>query len=206
MYESVSGGVGTMGGFGYYGLGATYNIDHVRGDEQVRELQEELQRVGLLAPGTGSEGADGKWGPRTKTNWRLAARMAGWQGEPYEEKCANSDCSRGEVTVPDDLIERVKSLPRLSAEQISALRRGKTPSEEGGEREPAPEMEVQPSPRVTETKTDKDKGWIPAAVIGGGVLLVGGLVWYWMREGSSAEQPAPVTPNRRRRRKQRRRR
>lgn len=204
MYESVSGGVGTMGGFGYYGLGATYNIDHVRGDEQVRELQQELQRIGLLAPGTGAEGADGKWGPRTKTNWRLAARMAGWQGDPYEEKCANADCTRGEVTVPDDLIERVKSLPALSPEQIAALRRGKTPPEEGGAREPAPDMDltVQPPPTV---KKDEDKGWIPAAVIGGGVLLVGGLVWYWMRGWEPAE-PAPVTPNRRRRRRKRRRR
>lgn len=202
MYESVRGGVGTMGGFGYYGLGGTYTIDHVRGDEQVRELQQELQRIGLLAPGTGPEGADGKWGPRTKTNWRLAARMAGWQGDPYEEQCSNADCTRGEVTVPDDLIERVKSLPRLTPDQIAALRQGKTPPEEGGAREPAPDTDltVQPPPTV---KKDEDKGWIPAAVIGGGVLLVGGLVWYWMREWAPAE-PAPVTPNRRRRRRRRR--
>lgn len=205
MYESVSGGVGTMGGFGYYGLGATYDINYARGDEGVRELQRELQRIGLLAPGTGATGADGKWGPRTKTNWGLAARMAGWQGEPYEEKCANAECSRGTVTVPDDLIERIKSLPKLTPEQIAALRKGKTPPEEGGPREPAPDLTAQPAARVTEGPPSEDKGWIPAAVIGGGVLLVGGLVWYWMRGWEPAE-PAPVTPNRRRRRRKRRRR
>ena len=202
MYESVAGGVGTMGGFGYYGLGATAEIDHVRGDDTVRGLQEELQRIGLLAPGTGAEGADGKWGPRTKTNWRLAARMAGWQGDAYEEKCANADCTRGTVDVPDDLVERVKSLPRLSPDQIKSLRRGKTPPEEGGTKEPAPDKSVPLAPPPTEDK-DADRGWVPAAVIGGGVLLVGGLVWYWMQNWESTET-RPLMANRRRRRRRRR--
>lgn len=204
MYESVAGGVGTMGGFGYHGLGATFDINHVTGDPGVRELQEELQRIGLLAPGTGPTGADGKWGPRTKTNWGLAARMSGWKGEAYEESCANRDCTRGTVTIPDDLFERVKSLPRLSPEQIASLRRGVTPPEEGGAVAPSPPVSPPIAPPPSEEEADK--GWVPAAVLGGAVLLVGGLVWYWLREDSAVEEEemTPVTANRRRRSRKRR--
>lgn len=193
-YASGTGGLGTFGGFGYYGLGAAFTIDWVRGNDEVRDLQRELQRLRFLEPGLGAFGADGKWGPRTETALRAAARYVGWEGDAYTADYGQ-DRKTGTVDVPDDLIERIRAASPAPAGTPGALV-GPQPIPATAPVEPAPEE----LPPVRPSAERSEAGWLPAALIGGGVLAVGAALWWGMRKPKRA-----LASNRKRRRRRRRR-
>lgn len=187
-YQTI-GGPGTQGGFGYYGLGADYPIGAK--SEDINAMQRELQRLNFLGAGTQRFGADGYWGPRTASALQGAARYVGYDGNAYAP--ANADQLRsGEVSVPDDLLDRLRA--------ASPAPPG-TPGSVNGQ--PGdPRVLVEPAPEETFTlvtqTTQTPSNWVPAAVIGGGVLLVGGWMWYSMRPKKR------VRANTKRRRRRRR--
>lgn len=197
-YATNMGGLGTYGGFGYHGLGAEYRIGTQL--TAVQTLQRELQRLNFLAAGSGRAGADGYWGPRTATALAAAARYVGYAGAPYTPESA--DVSRpppAAVTVPDDLVTRLRSAspapPGTPGAVVGA------PIEATAPVEPAPEE--LPAPPLTTTAPEEaggGAGWLPAAVIGGGVLAVGLLIAYRM----SPKKRRAVRANRSRRRRRRR--
>lgn len=195
-YVSSTGGLGSYGGLGYYGLGATLTINWSAGNTGVRDLQQELQRLRFLEPGGGEFGADGKWGPRTESAIRAAARYVGWEGDAYTAHYGSTQ-KTGTVDVPDDLIERLRAASPPPAG---------TPGTIGPSDALAPTALVEPGPEeplVTRPSGEAAKGgWVPAAVIGGVVLVIGGGIWWSMRPKKGAR----ITANRRRSRRRRRRR
>lgn len=191
-YYSAVGGSAGFSGFGYIGLSGTFPIREP--DASMRDLQRELQRLGYLQPGSGVYGADGEFGPRTATALRGAARYVGWTDAPYSPSDAGEK-RRGEVTVPEDLIDRIKAAsPNPDA-----------PFADGGSVEPEGPVEPEPSlvigPHLDPESTPREEGsnWVPAALLGGGVLLVGGVIAYSMYK----KKPKKPKPNRRRRRRRR---
>lgn len=185
-YQTI-GGPGLQGGFGYYGLGADYTI----GDksEDIAAMQRELQRLNFLGAGEQRFGADGYWGPRTANALQGAARYVGYDGAAYSP--ADADRRRsGTVTVPDDLLDRLRAATPAPPG---------TPGSVTGAADP--QGPVAPGPEDTTTlltqTTQAPSNWVPAAVIGGGVLLVGGWMWYSMRPKKR------VRANKRRRRRRR---
>lgn len=183
-------------GFGFYGglgdLGETYSINWTRGDVGVRQLQQELQRLGFLGPGTGEFGADGKWGPRTEMALRSAARYVGWEEGSYTAAYANQRHSAGTVEVPDELIVRLREAQPAPAGTPGA-RYADEPEEEP--------ILIGPhlDPPAVPSNGGGGTGWLPAALIGVGVIGAGAYIVYKMRP------PKPrITANRRRRRRRRR--
>ena len=81
------------------GLGAILHTNTV--DTGVRSLQQDLQRLGRLSAGTGSSGADGRWGPITANALTAQARAIGWSGAPFTQRTSTT------VEVPDELIARI---------------------------------------------------------------------------------------------------
>lgn len=180
---------GLHGGFGYYGLGATMSA--TANDPVLQSVQRELARLGYLQQDTSIWGADGLWGPRTSSAMRSAARYVGWTAEPYTE-------SGGRVTISDELI----TLLRNAQPDPSAQRSGSASA-------PNPTDAVNPPAVTSETpvalpldviapQPSGAPGWLPAAMIGAGVLAVGGFVMWSMRK-----KPAAVRANRHRRRRRR---
>lgn len=172
-YLSTVGGGASFGGFGYYGLSGTYPVQQE--SEGVQELQRELQRLGYLQRGTGVYGADGRFGPRTATALRSAARYVGWTDAPYSPSNAG-EMRSGNVTIPDDLMDRLRAArPDPDA-----------PHAGGGEPRPAdapvdPDISRGAAPPAPATREEASgRGWVPSAVIGGGVLAIGLLIAYSM--------------------------
>lgn len=200
-YASDMGGLGTFGGFGYFGLGAEYQIGSRV--TAVQSLQRELQRLHFLASGSGRSGADGYWGPRTATALAAAARYVGFTGAPYTPE--SGDVARpppSSVTVPEDLLTRLRSASPAPAGTPGAV--VGAPVDATAPVEPQPEaVVIGPSldPAPSEGNGDGRSGWIPAAAIGGAVLLLGGLIAWQM---SPKKKRQAVRANRRRRRRRRR--
>jgi hypothetical protein len=88
------------------GLGAILQTNTV--SSGVRSLQQDLQRLGRLAAGTGSDGADGRWGPLTAAALLAAARAAGWSGAPFTQRTSTT------VEVADELIARIHTAATTS--------------------------------------------------------------------------------------------
>lgn len=197
-YESGFGGLASFhGGFGYYGLSGIYPIRQP--DAGMRDLQQQLQRLGYLQQGGGIYGADGKFGPRTANALRSAAAYVGWTGAAYSPSDAAEKRS-GTVTVPDDLLQRLRSAspnpnaPFASGDPVPAPDAPAEPDEE--RRVIGPHLD--PKPAAAGRSDDK---WIIAAVAGAAILGVGGIIAYRMRT-----QRRPVAANRRRHSSRRRRR
>jgi hypothetical protein len=194
-YHSSMGGLTAhTNGFGYYGLSGAYPIGG-RSDD-VLTMQRELQRLNFLEPGSGRFGADGYWGPRTAKALQDVARYVGYESAPYDPP--NADQLRsGTVTVPDDLLDRMRGAspaPPGTTGVVTAQ-----PANIWEMAEPAieePETLLVPSTAETSTRSN----WVPAAIIGGGVLLVGAWMWYQQKPKKR------VRANRKRRRRRRRRR
>lgn len=186
-YDTTIGGHHSFGGFGYESLSGMYPVQSVSAG--VREVQRELQRLGYMPRGTDIYGADGRFGPRTATALRAAAGYVGWGEEPYTPPNA-AELRTGEVTIPDDLIERLKSaVPNPTAPHADGR-----PSPDD---EPIEMSKPYPS-LVTSAPRDTGSGWVPAAIISAGVLAVGGYLIY------SQRKKKPVRNRRRRRRTSRR--
>lgn len=206
-YLSGFGGAAALGaGIGYYGLSGTFPIRQQ--DSSMRGIQEQLQRLGYLQPGTGVYGADGKFGPRTATALRGAAAYVGWTGAAYTPANAG-ELTSGSVTVPDDLVDRLRAArPNPSAPYAG----GGAPAPADAAVEPSPERHV-----ITTIGPEMDKlpsgggsksSWLVPAAIAGGVLLLGGVVaWRAGKKpgGARTERP-PKRLSRKTRRSSRRRR
>ena len=186
-----------QGGFGYYGLGANYTIGNK--SESVVVMQQELQRLNFLGAGTQRFGADGYWGPRTAAALQGAARYVGYDGAAYSPSDADRRRS-GTVTVPDDLLDRLRAASPAPPGTPGSVTGAADPD---GFVAPGPEETtlLKPGQRVTQGRAAQSSAaapsnWVPAAVIGGAVLLAGGWMWYSMR-------PKRVRANKRRRRRRR---
>jgi peptidoglycan hydrolase-like protein with peptidoglycan-binding domain len=105
---------------GYGGIGSTANVNLTSGDDGVRIIQTQLQRIGFLAPGTGPTGVDGKWGVRTEAAMRAAAQYVGYTGTPYT-------LSGNTITVPDDLMGLLQNAPPLTPQQVQTITGSSTP-------------------------------------------------------------------------------
>lgn len=178
-----------FGGFGYESLSGTFPVQKV--SSKVRDLQEDLQRIGYMQGGSGIYGADGRFGPRTATALRAAARYVGWSDAPYSPTNA-AELRSGEVTIPDPLIELINS---ASPNPNAPYAEGRS----GAEDDVPAEMPA-PTPTLT-TSAPRDAGgtgWVPAAIISAGVLAVGGFLIY------SQRKKKPVRNRRKRRRTSRR--
>lgn len=189
-YYSNMGGAPAFGGFGYFGLSGSYPIRQESAN--MRSLQEELQRLGYLAPGAGVYGADGKFGPRTATALQGAARYVGWTSAPYTPSNAG-ELRSGNVTVPDDLIDRLRAArPDPNAPHASGQ-----PVAPDAPVEPALTIGPHLDPETVAQPSRAGTGWVPAAVIGGGVLAVGALIGYSMYGRSKRPRPNRRRRNRR---------
>lgn len=191
-YYSTIGGSAGFGGFGYYGLGDSHPIRQF--DDGMQALQRELQRLGYLAAGGGVYGADGKFGPRTATALRGAARYVGWTDAAYSPSDAGEKRS-GTVTVPEDLVDRL----RAASPDPNAPHSGNVPTPPTAPAEPdlttiGPHLDPEPEPRE-----ENGTGWVPAAIIGAAVLGVGGVIGYSMY----GRKKRPKRNRRRRRRRRR---
>lgn len=174
-YYSTGGGAAGFGGFGYHSLAGEYPVQRANSD--MRDLQQELQRLGYLQSGAGVYGADGKFGPRTATALRGVARYVGWSDAAYSPANAG-ELSSGTVTIPDDLIERIRA---ARPDPNGPHARGGAPVPADAPVEPVPDSPPLPSP---EPETERSgTGWVPAAVIGGGVIAAGVMIAYSMRDG-----------------------
>jgi len=89
-------------GITFSGLGEVMTVNLRTGDERVRALQTELARLGFLESDSSSAGIDGKWGPRTETALRNAARYVNYSATPFTR-------SSSRVTVPDELLGLIRA-------------------------------------------------------------------------------------------------
>lgn len=139
-------------------LGAVFPVGPV--DDGIRALQRELVRLGYLQNNTGPFGADGFWGPRMALALRQAAAYVGWTEDPYLPANADS-LRRGEVTIPDELIARI----RAAAPDPNAVAAGTTPATT-----PAP------TPPPSAPARGLSAGWIAGLGIGAVLLTLGAIV------------------------------
>lgn len=185
-------------GISFSGLGEVMTVNLRTGDERVRSLQTELARLGFLESDTTSAGIDGKWGPRTETGLRNAARYVRYTSQPFTR-------SGSTVTVPDELISMLRSAsPAPSGTEgrvpSAALAPPRTTDEVT--RPPASDADRVPPPPVEESWMDSQILGVRAPVfVAGGVgllLLVGAGVYFASTADSSKRA---VAANRRRRRR-----
>lgn len=172
-YETLAGG-GIFGGFGYEGLSGTFPVQSE--NEGIREVQQELQRLGYMPAGQTIYGADGRFGPRTATALRAAARYVGWTDAPYTPSNA-AELRSGSVDIPEDLISRLKSaVPNPNAPHGDGSPEPAAPSPSTSSSSSSNALLLQSEGRSGGT------GWLPAAIMGGGALLVGGWFIYAQRK------------------------
>jgi hypothetical protein len=192
-------GYGYVGGIG--NLGDDLVIDWSRSDSAVLAVQRELQRLGFLSTGTGTSGADGKWGSRTEAAMTAAARYVSWSGAPFTARYDNAQRNRGTVTVPAELLAQLRAAAPAPTGTTGRIGPGPaapplSPEEGGGFTIP-PVAELEPLP-------ERPLPWWPWALIGGGVLMMGGATIWIMRKPKRAtatrrSQMTTVVANKRRR-------
>lgn len=182
-------------GLEFSGLGETFPVSRTP-STGLASLQRDLQRLGLLAAGTGSDGADGKWGLHTATALTQAGRMIGWSGQPF-----TMQSSGHQVSIPDELITRLHAMPPSAQiiQQGATLPTTAPPTTTPTVTPytPSPEATILPVP------PGDSSAWMPYALAGGAVLVVGGLA-YWMmspKRAVAANRRHRVRRNRRHRRR-----
>jgi peptidoglycan hydrolase-like protein with peptidoglycan-binding domain len=174
------------GGFGYTGLGSDFRIGVA--EDGMRALQRELARLGYLQNDTSAFGADGKFGSRTATALRSAARYVGYTADPYTPADADRRSS-GTVSVPDDLIARI----RAASPDPMAIAAG-TPSGAG------PVLPSEPAPPPEEPSMPSGPPeWFGPVMVTVGLFTVAGLTLAFISDWKK-----PVAANRGRRRRRRR--
>jgi len=160
---------------GYGGIGSTATVDTVRGDDGVRIIQTQLQRLGFLAPGTGPTGVDGKWGVRTENAMRAAAQYVGYTGTPYT-------VSGTTVTVPDDLMNLIQNAPPLTPQQVQTIVGTPSSSDGGGLITPATPDTMTAAPNGGTAATGSTFPWMPVLLIGGGLIGIAAVVYMSKRK------------------------
>lgn len=150
------------------GLGSTAQINTTSGDDGVRIIQSQLQRLGFLAPGTGRTGADGKWGPRTELAMQNAARYVGYTGAPFTVEGTT-------VTVPDDLMYAIQNAPPAQQGTPGVVSTAGGGGGDGGASSVIDTTTTMP----TTTMPDSGGGfpWGTVLIIGGGVAALAALAY-----------------------------
>lgn len=154
---------------GYDGVGSTAAVNTVAGDDGVRIIQTQLQRLGFLAAGTGPTGVDGKWGVRTENAMRAAAQYVGYTAPPYS-------IAGTTITVPDDLMSLIQNAPPLTPQQVQTIV-GTPSSDGGGLITPATPDGATPTPDGGTPATGSAFPWMPVLLIGGGVVGIAAVVY-----------------------------
>jgi hypothetical protein len=202
-YESVDG----LGRHGFSeGMGATFTTGTA--SEGMRAIQQGLQRMGLLAAGTGPTGADGLWGLRTAIALGTARTRLGRTDAPFRTM------TRGRVDIPDDFIAAIQAAgtpaptvmmiaPGTPAPTVATIAAGPPlPVPDPSTTLPVAITTTPVPPLVEETRPpSRTRMYL---MIGGGVLVLGGLAAFalWPKKAT----PAAVAANRRRSRRNKRRR
>lgn len=110
-YQSVSG----LGKLGYAeGLGASFPTRET--SESLRAVQQNLQRMGLLQPGTGARGADGRWGLYTAAALSQANARLGRPRTPAPYVTARGGAS---VEIRDDLIAAIQAAANAATATVT---------------------------------------------------------------------------------------
>jgi hypothetical protein len=190
-YLSRTGGSSSFGGFGYHSLGADYPIR--RNSESTLSLQRQLVRLQFLQPDESRFGADAVWGPQTAGSLVHAARYVGWTGAVYSPPDADR-LRTGTVTVSDDLITRLRSAQPAPTGTPGAVAPSRSP-EAGASVDPG--TTIGPRLATPAANVVRTTGWVPSAVIGGSVLLLGGFIAWSMRKKKPSRKRT-VRANRRR--------
>jgi hypothetical protein len=193
-YESISG----LGKLGYSeGMGATFSRDET--SEGLRAIQQNLQRMGLLSPGSGATGADGRWGLHTATALVQAMNRLGWRPTEGRAVAYTMPAGTRTVSIPDDLIAAIQaaanaiSSPLLTLPGPAASASAPAPAPAPAP-EPAATLAPAPLPPVVEETPNTRLYIIGGAVV---VAVVGAAAWLlWPKK--------TVTANRRRRARRRR--
>lgn len=137
------------------GLGAAFTLAVSEG---LRSIQEDLQRLGLLDPGTGPTGADGRWGANTSVAIGTAAMRMGYTGAPV----AVTNGGRN-ITIADDFIAALHRVA-ISGFPTTTVR--------------APDVSTTPSTALPTTvitpDVEESPGWLPW-VVGGSLLAAIGI-------------------------------
>lgn len=185
-------------GLSFSGLGAAFTVDLRSGDAGIRGVQQELSRLGFLESDESAFGIDGKWGPRTESAIRSAARYVGYSGTPYRR-------SGSTVTIPDELLALLRlasPAPPGTTGRVSTV----TPVT------PAPETTTEAPPPVEEPWRGRTIVGLSLMSIasGIGILALAGVALYAMTRPEESRTSRTSTPmalrttlaaNRRRRRK-----
>lgn len=171
---------GSRPGFTEGGMGAAFAVSTTP-SEGLRSIQRDLQRMGLLAAGSGATGADGLWGPRTAAAVTQAASRVGRTAAPF----STSNAGRL-ITIPDDFIAAIQAAASPAA-VIATLPMG--PMESGTMAEPSAFSTTLSPPPVEDALPARTRMYL----IGGSLAAIGtiaGIYFLW---------PKSSTPNRRRR-------
>jgi len=103
-HESVSG----LGRLGYAeGMGATFSRNET--SEGLRAIQQNLQRMGLLGPGSGATGADGRWGLHTAAALTQAMDRLRWRPTGGRAVAYTMPPGTRTVSIPDGLIAAIQA-------------------------------------------------------------------------------------------------
>ena len=191
-YESVDG----LGKHGFAeGMGIAFTTSTTP-NEELRSIQQDLQRMGILAPGAGARGADGLWGLHTITALGTARTRLGRTAAPF------TTMTRGRVNIPDDFIAAIHAaVPPVPT--IAVIAAGPPlPVPDLSTTVPGTLTTTPVPPLVEETRAPSHTRMY--LMIGGGVLVLGGLAAFALWPKKAA--PAAVAANRRRMRRNKRRR
>jgi hypothetical protein len=147
------------------GLGAAFTLAVSEG---LRSIQEDLQRLGLLDPGTGPTGADGRWGANTSVAIGTAAMRMGYTGAPV----AVTNGGRN-ITIADDFIAALHRVA-ISGFPTTTVR--------------APDVSTTPSAALPTTviTPDVEEPWITPRTLIGGAVAVGAVAAIYMMWGSGS--------------------
>jgi hypothetical protein len=160
-------------------------------DQSVQWIQMDLQRLGHLPQGSGSTGADGKFGPRTAEALQTAARQVGWSQPAFAPANAGS-LQQGTVHIPTGLIRLLQAAPAPG----SASRVAASPSP-ANTAPPAIVIGPHLDPPPSDREEPADGSWMIWTGVGVGVLALGGVIAWAMRARRA------VAANRRRRSRRR---
>jgi peptidoglycan hydrolase-like protein with peptidoglycan-binding domain len=158
---------------GYGGVGSTAAVNTVTGDDGVRIIQTQLQRLGFLAAGAGPTGVDGKWGVRTESAMRAAAQYVGYTAPPYSVAGTT-------ITVPDDLMNLIQNAPPPALQQVQTIV-GTPPSDGGGLITPATADSTVPPPGAA-AASGSTFPWMPVLLVGGGLIGIAAVVYMSKRK------------------------
>lgn len=188
-YETVP-GIGKRGftegmGAAFSGAGDRSRVP----SEGLRSIQQNLQRMGLLQPGTGARGADGLWGLYTAAALGQARTRLGRTAPAFSTTNAGRT-----VNIPDDFIAAIQAAANAATVAATApvTEASLPPGPDPSAVSPSTLTTSAPLPPVVEETSSPN---MRLYLIGGSIAVVAlGAAAYML-------WPRKTTPNRRRRRR-----